>query len=61
MDRATYRTRHGHIACAVMAMFLAVACGGAHTSHPCETAKTREITFRALLTGGGSEMELALL
>ena len=26
--------------------------------HPCDTAKIREITFRALLTGGASEMEL---
>jgi hypothetical protein len=29
--------------------------------HRFETAKTREITFRALLTEGDSEVELALL
>jgi hypothetical protein len=34
---------------------------GCNCSHPCETAKTREITFRALLIGGASEMELAVV
>jgi hypothetical protein len=29
--------------------------------HPFETAKTPEITFRALLTEGASEMELVLV
>jgi hypothetical protein len=29
--------------------------------HPFESAKTPEIAFRALLTGGASEMELVLV
>ena len=29
--------------------------------HPLESAKTPEIAFRALLTGGASEMELVLV
>jgi hypothetical protein len=29
--------------------------------HPFETAKIPEIAFRALLTGGASEMELTLV
>ena len=61
MNRATDRIRHSHVAVAVMARFLAVACGGAQTWHPFETAKTPEIAFRALLTGGASEMELVVV
>ena len=55
MNRATDRIRHSLIAYAVMAMFLAVACGGAQTWYPFESAKTPEITFRALLTQKGAQ------
>ena len=61
MDRPTDRSRHGHVAVEVMAIFLAVACSGAQTWYPFESAKIPEITFRAQLTEGDSEVELALL
>jgi hypothetical protein len=55
MNPATDRTRHRHCASAVMAMPLANACGGAQIWHPCESAQTPEITFRALLTQDGTQ------
>jgi hypothetical protein len=37
---------------AVMAIFMAVTCGGAQASHPRETAKLAELRFHALLNRG---------
>jgi hypothetical protein len=53
MDPATDRTRQSHVAGAVMAIFLMVACGGVQTWYPCDTAKVHELRFRALLTASG--------
>ena len=56
MDRPTDRSRHGHVAVEVMAIFLAVACGGAQFCHPRGTTKPAEVRFRALLIEADAEV-----